>query len=244
MVEKKKIIAIIPARGGSKRIPQKNIIDLGGKPMIAWTIEAALKSRYISKVVVSTDNKDIASVAVKYGAEVPFLRDECADDHSPISLATIRALKQMEVAGFEASDIVVQLMANCPLRDSEDIDKAIENFIAKESNFQISSFKFGWMNPWWAHKIDSNGLALPIFNDKDRIRRSQDQPDLFCPTGAIWIAKTTQLINVKSFYGPNYSFYPLNWINAIDIDDYEDLEMANIFFKLQEEKKKIVKKII
>ena len=244
MVEKKKIIAIIPARGGSKRIPQKNIIDLGGKPMIAWTIEAALKSRYISKVVVSTDNKDIASVAVKYGAEVPFLRDECADDHSPISLATIRALKQMEVAGFEASDIVVQLMANCPLRNSNDIDKAIENFIAKESNFQISSFKFGWMNPWWAHKIDSNGLALPIFNDKDRIRRSQDQPDLFCPTGAIWIAKTTQLINVKSFYGPNYSFYPLNWINAIDIDDYEDLEMANIFFKLQEEKKKIVKKII
>ena len=189
MVKGKKILAIIPARGGSKRIPKKNILDIAGKPMIAWTIEAALNSRYISKVVVSTDDKDIASVAIKYGAEVPFLRDKCADDHSPISLATIRTLKQMEEAGFEESDIVVQLMANCPLRNSNDIDLAIENFITKKSNFQISSFKFGWMNPWWAHRVDSNGFALPIFKENDRMKRSQDQPDLFCPTGAIWDCK-------------------------------------------------------
>ena len=139
----------------------------------------------------------------------------------------------MEEAGFEESDIVVQLMANCPLRNSNDIDLAIENFITKKSNFQISSFKFGWMNPWWAHRVDSNGFALPIFKENDRMKRSQDQPDLFCPTGAIWIAKTIHLVKVKSFYGPNYSFCPINWTNAIDIDDYDDLEMANMLLSFK-----------
>lgn len=225
------IIAIIPARGGSKRIPKKNIIDLGGKPMIAWTIEAALESKYISKVIVSTDDEEIASESKKYGAEVPFLRDENADDHSPISLATIRTLNQMEQAEIEKPDFVVQLMANCPLRDKTDIDNAIENFISKDLDFQISCFKYGWMNPWWAHKIDNKGVASPVFIKEEREQRSQNQPDLYCPTGAIWIAKTEKLFKFDSFYGENYSFFPLHWKNAIDIDDYEDLEMAKYFMK-------------
>jgi len=103
----KKIIAVIPARGGSKRIPKKNIIGLGGKPMLAWTIEAALKSKYINEVLVSTDDEEIAEVGRKHGAKVPFLRDKNADDHSPISLATIRALNQWEESGFEKPHIVV-----------------------------------------------------------------------------------------------------------------------------------------
>lgn len=227
----KNIIAIIPARGGSKRIPKKNIIELGGKPMIAWTIEAALNSRYISKVIVSTDDEEIASQAIKYGAEVPFLRDQNADDHSPISLATIRTINQLKDADISAPDIVVQLMANCPLRTGEDIDKALENFIEKGSSFQISCFKYGWMNPWWAHRIDENGIAAPVFENLDKMKRSQDLPELYCPTGAIWIARTADLLEKETFYGPGYTFFPIHWIKAIDIDEYEDLEMASYFLK-------------
>lgn len=225
----KKITAIIPARGGSKRIHKKNIVKLEGKPMIAWTIEAARESRYISRVLVSTDDEEIATVAKEYGAEVPFLRDLNADDHSPVSEATVRTLKQMENAGMEQPEIVVQLMANCPLRDFRDIDRALENFLTKQHDFQISCFKYGWMNPWWAHTVGANDIATPLFSEKDRMRRSQDQPDLYCPTGAIWIAKTNSLVEANSFYGPDYAFFPIHWIKAIDIDEYEDLEMAKNF---------------
>src|SRR5258706_5229330 len=132
MVEEK-IIAIIPARGGSKRIPKKNVIDLAGKPMIAWTIEAAIKSKYISRVVVSTDDHEIAAISKSFGAEVPFLRDSAADDHSPVSLATIRTLTQLEELSVSQPDIIIQLMANCPLRDAKNIDEAIEFFISNKN---------------------------------------------------------------------------------------------------------------
>ncbi|PRX43505.1 acylneuraminate cytidylyltransferase family protein [Salegentibacter salegens] len=227
----KKIIAVIPARGGSKRIPKKNIVNLNGKPMIAWTIEAALKSKYIDEVLVSTDDEEIAEIGKDYGAKVPFLRNANADDHSPISLATVRALKQWEESGLEKQEVVVQLMANCPLRDSNDIDEAIENFFQKNLDFQISCFKYGWMNPWWAHKLDNSGKATPVFEEKERMKRSQDQPDLYCPTGAIWIAKKDELFKTETFYGVNYSFFPVHWIKAIDIDEYEDLEMAKYFIR-------------
>ncbi|SDR69561.1 acylneuraminate cytidylyltransferase family protein [Gramella sp. MAR_2010_147] len=225
----KKVIAIIPARGGSKRIPKKNILEIHGKPMLAWTIEAALKSKYIDEVLVSTDDEEIANIGKRYGAKVPFLRSLNSDDHSPISLATIHALDQWEDEGYSKHEIVVQLMANCPLRTSSDIDDSIENFFKKDLDFQISCFKYGWMNPWWAHEIDKQGLAKPVFPESERMKRSQDQPDLYCPTGAIWISRVKELKKSQSFYGSGYSFFPINWIKAIDIDEYEDLEMAKYF---------------
>jgi CMP-N-acetylneuraminic acid synthetase len=227
---KEKIIAIIPARGGSKRIPKKNIIDFEGKPMIAWTIEAALKSKYLSNVIVSTDDLEIAEVSKLYGAQVPFLRETNADDHSPISLATIQTLLQIELLQGEMPTIIVQLMANCPLRDQNDIDMAVENFLALKNNFQISCFKYGWINPWWAHKVDETGKAEPIF-DEVVFKRSQDLPELYCPTGAIWIAYVSELLKSQTFYGENYKFFPLYWMKAIDIDDYVDLEMASVLSK-------------
>ena len=227
-----KAIAIIPARGGSKRIPRKNIIPLEGKPMICWTIEAALKSKYISRVIVSTDDQEIADIAVNYGAEVPFLRDSHADDHAPISMATYRTIEKLSENGILGEEnIIVQLMANCPLRDANDIDTSIEEFINNNNKFQISSFKYGWMNPWWAHKVDKDGTPETIFKNGELKKRSQDLPELYCPTGAIWIAQKDGFIEQKTFYGSNYKFSHINWINAIDIDDYDDLEMASYYLK-------------
>jgi N-acylneuraminate cytidylyltransferase len=147
----KDVIAIIPARGGSKRIPQKNIIDFYNKPIIGWTIEAALKTEIFQTVYVDTDRDEIASIAIKYGAQIPFLRDNYNDDYSTVSQSStyfLERLKKIEVN----SNYVIQLMANCPLRTSESIKKAFDNFIKTDTDFQISCFKYGWMNPCWALK--------------------------------------------------------------------------------------------
>jgi N-acylneuraminate cytidylyltransferase len=147
-----KIIAVIPARGGSKRNPKKNIIDFMGKPLINWTIEAAKNSKLFDRIVVSTDCSEIAEVAKGCGVEVPYLRDSSSDDNSVVSEATLVAIRQTEKFYKEKYDIVVQLMANAPLRDEYDIQDHVNHFVDSKKNFQISSFKFCWMNPWWSCK--------------------------------------------------------------------------------------------
>lgn len=223
----RKAIAIIPARGGSKRLPGKNIIPFLGMPMIARTIKAAKDSKLFDRIIVSTDDEKIVEVSRKYGAEVPFLRTEKADDHSPVSQATLFALMQAEKHFAENYEIVVQLMANCPLRDSGDIIDAYNNFNKQKADFQISCFKYGFMNPWWAATLDDKGHAEKIFPEEaDGIKRSQDLPKLYCPTGAIWIAKSTALKQAGTFYGKNYIMHPMPWDKAVDIDDNDDLKLA------------------
>ena len=225
-------IAIILARGGSKRLPRKNIFDFHGKPMIAWTIEAALQSRQYDQVLVSTDDPEIAEIARSFGAEVPFLRDSATDDIAPSSEATLATLRQAEQHWGEQFDVVSQLMANCPLRDAEDINAAVENFFDKDAESQICSFRFGWMNPWWAAKLDEQGRPDYLFPEA-RVARSQDLPPLYCPSGAIWIALSSVLNSERTFYSPNHIFHPLSWVSAMDIDDAEDLEMAKACFLLK-----------
>lgn len=230
----KKIVAIIPARAGSKRIKNKNTVKLYGKPMIAWTIEAALQSGIFCDVLVSTDGLEVAELAKESGASVPFLRrKEDADDNTPVSTATINALKQMESFKKEKYDDIIQLMPNCPCRTADDIIKSYEAFSTSEANFQISVFQFGWMNPWWAMKVDEEKrTATPVFPEALR-QRSQDLEKLFCPTGAIWIAKTEVLKNSGTFYGPNYTVFVLDWQSSVDIDVEDDLRMAETILHLR-----------
>lgn len=227
-----KIVAVIPARGGSKRIPRKNIIDFMGKPMIAWTIEAAQKANIFDRIILSTDSEDIAEVGRSYGLDVPFLRSDKSDDFSPVTEATITAINQAEAFYNEKYDIVIQLMANAPLRDETDIEKQYKEFLENDSNFQISSFKFGWMNPWWSFKVNKDGTTEWMM--KEGIgKRSQDLEDLYCPTGVVWIAKVDSLREANSFYGPGYEFCEVDWKSAVDIDNYEDLEFAKAIFLLK-----------
>jgi N-acylneuraminate cytidylyltransferase len=226
-----KVIAVIPARGGSKRIPKKNIIDFMGKPMMIWTIEAAQKSNLFDRIIISTDTPEIANVAEQHGMDVPFLRNEKSDDMSSVTEATLAAIQQAEAYYNEKYEVVVQLMANAPLRDEKDIQEHIKNFFDSKKSFQISSFKFGWMNPWWAFKINKYGSHEWML--KEGIgKRSQDLEELFCPTGAIWIAKVEALKKAGTFYGPDYKFCELNWNHAVDIDNFEDLEFAKAVFSL------------
>jgi N-acylneuraminate cytidylyltransferase len=222
MVEK--IVAIIPARGGSKRIPHKNIFDLLGKPMIAYTIEAAIQSGVFEKVIVSTDSTEIAEVAKNFGTDVPFMREKYTDDYSNVSEVVIHALDQTEKYYETKYNVVTSLMPNCPLRNAENIKSAIKNFSDNKYLSQISCFRFGFMNPWWAFKMNNDYSAEWIFDDIKK--RSQDLPELFCPTGAIWISQTEYLKKHNSFYSPEVKYFEMDWKNAIDIDNYEDIEIA------------------
>lgn len=233
---KKKNIAVIPARGGSKRIPKKNIADFCGKPMIAWTIEAAQQAKIFDRILVSTDDSETASIAKDYGVEVPFLREEAKDDVTPVSGATLVALGQVTNILHEEYETVVQLMANCPLRRAEDIIAAYKNFIGVKAEFQLSCFKFGWMNPWWAVHLPDGKHPSAVFPEALKTR-SQDLPPLYCPTGAVWIANIDALRHAGTFYGPGHIFYPMDWTSAVDIDDQDDLKMAKVvFFSQQDEK--------
>ena len=141
MFKGKKIIAIIPARGGSKRIKNKNIIDFKGEPMIVKTLKVAQKSKLIDKVIVSTESKKILSICKKYGDKTPFLRQNAFDDKSSVQQATIEALKQCE-SYFSNFDIVVQLMPNCPIRKLETLNSSIRNFFLN----QKKNLKFLFLN--------------------------------------------------------------------------------------------------
>ena len=220
-----KITAIIPARGGSKRIPRKNIVPFKGKPLIGWTIEAALQSQCFDRVMVSTDDDEIAEVALRYGAEIPFIREQYADDHSTVSQVIHHALEKIG----QQDGIVAQLLPACPLRNANDIKNALSEF--KDKVFMISVTKYGWLNPWWAHQIE-DGKGTALFT-KEIKQRSQDLPDVYCPSGAIWLAQVDNFLKEKTFYGKDYCLFPLSWISAVDIDNYDDLEMAELAFNLR-----------
>ena len=230
-------IAIILARGGSKRLPRKNIIDFGGKPLLAWSVLAALESEQFDEVLVSTDDEEIAQVALQYGAEVPFLRLEAADDISSSSEATCVALLQAEEYWETKFDVVAQLMANCPLRTAEDVCDSISAFENNTAPSQISCFRFGWMNPWWAVRLQNDGKPQYLF-PKVVKKRSQDLPDLYCPTGALWMANRDALIGSRDFYMEGHRFEPMHWLSAVDIDDEDDLCMANACLELRAKQNK------
>jgi CMP-N-acetylneuraminic acid synthetase len=227
-----KRIAIILARGGSKRLPRKNVLPLGGQPMLAWSVKAAIDAHCFDRVLVSTDDEEIATLARKLGADAPFLRDAAADDLSPSSEATRVALRQAEDYWNERYETVAQLMANCPLRTAQDVREALDVFEASKAPAQISAFRFGWMNPWWAARLKAGGQPEWLFPE-ERVARSQDLPGLYCPSGALWFARRDAFLDEGSFYLQGHILHPMHWMSAMDIDDEDDLSMAEACLALR-----------
>lgn len=217
-------IAVIPARGGSRRLPGKNIRDLLGRPAIAWTIDAALEAAVFARVIVTTDSEEIAAVARAGGAEVPFLRAATlADDVTPVSAATADALDRVDAAG--TFDFVAQLMANCPLRTAADIRNSHRQFVESDADAQLSVTRFGWQNPWWSFTRDAAFALQPVFPDRVTAR-SQDLPELFCPTGAVWWARAAVLRTERTFHVAGRTGWEIPWQRAVDIDTEDDWRMA------------------
>ena len=226
------ILAVIPARGGSKRLPRKNIRALCGKPMIAYTIEAALQSRVFSDVIVSTDTDEIAAIAASFGAAVPFLRHAAlADDYTPVSLVTLDVLDKLDPHGTRFW-LVAQLMPNCPLRTAKDVQDSYSQFLETKGEAQISVTRYTWLNPWWAMTRNPEYELSAIFSEHMG-KRSQDLPELFCPTGAIWWTKAEVLRREKTFHVAGRTGWEIPWQRAVDIDTEDDWRLAEILMKEQ-----------
>lgn len=231
MLNDLRILALIPARGGSKGIKKKNIIDLCGKPLIAYTIEAAKKSRYIDDVIISTDNEEIAKVGREFGAEVPFLRpSELAEDTSPTIDAVLHAVVSLKQRGCDY-DVLVLLQPTSPLRTAKDIDGALEVF-AENGNQGVVSVSPVQDHPLLIRRIES-GKLKKLLPENSTCRR-QDMPPFYRVNGSIYINSICELCESTGF-NDNPIPYVMDGSHSLDVDEYQDLVLAE--WHLNEEKR-------
>ncbi|WP_434341253.1 cytidylyltransferase domain-containing protein [Motilimonas cestriensis] len=225
MINGKRVLAVIPARGGSKRLPRKNVLPLAGKPLIAWSIDAAAKSKYIDNVIVSTDDKEIAAIAEQYGGSVPELRPEhLSTDHATTQSVLFHTLEKY---GADAK-IVVLLQPTSPLRTHNNIDEAIELFTEK-SAFSVISVTPCEHPPLWANVLPESGSMENFIIEN---KRSQELGDYYRLNGAIYIYDVERMLNDGSMSYQEDSFaYKMENENSIDIDNSIDFDMAEFFFR-------------
>ena len=216
-----KPICIIPARGGSKRFPRKNLALLNGKPLLAYAIEAALESRLFEEVMVSTEDREIAQVACSFGATVPFLRAaEYAADSARIIHVCLSTLDMLEARGL-LYEILCVLQPTCPLRTAADIWDAWQLFLDSRAPFLVSVTDFDHP-PFWALRHNPDGSLTPFWG-REFMQRSQELPQVVRPNGAIAIARVDDLREAKSFYGPGLVGYHMPRWRSVDVDEPQDI---------------------
>lgn len=222
MVNGKTILALITARGGSKGIPQKNIIDLGGKPLLAWTIEAAQKSKYIDRLILSSDDTRIIDTARAYGCEVPFVRPgELALDTTSSMDVIFHALDSLHTS----YDYLLLLQPTSPFRTAAHIDQAIEHLFDRQAVSVVSISK-SKKSPDLIFYQAENGTLQPIIKADPTITRRQDAKTAFHYNGAVYFTSIGYLKEVKSYKTPEtVGVELLNFID-VDIDEPEDLAYA------------------
>ena len=224
MFKNKTFLAIIPARRGSKRLPRKNVLDLCGKPLIAWSIEAGLKSKYIDKVVVSSDDTEILNISNDLKVQAIKRPNELASDTS----TSFEAVKH-SIDNLESYEYILLLQPTSPLRNESHIDKAIEILVEKNADAVISVCEMNH-NPLWSNTLD-NSLSMEGFIKDDLLnKRSQDLKKYYRLNGAIYLCKTDKLLKEKSFFLKNNIFaYVMNSNSSVDIDRKEDFELASLY---------------
>ncbi len=231
MYKNKTFLAIIPARGGSKGLPNKNIKDLCGKPLIAHTIEAALKSKYIDEVMVSTDYESISNIAKEYGAKVPFLRPKHLASDTATTHDAVKHTIEMYKTNFKKEfDYIVLLEPTSPLREDNDIDNMIEYMISSEEKFDsIVSIGEVHEHPSIMKKIVNTNTLHPYCEELEITNRRQDNDLAYFPYGVAYIAKTNIMLDEKTFYTKRNTFYEIKRYQCYEIDDiYDFLAIENI----------------
>jgi CMP-N,N'-diacetyllegionaminic acid synthase len=227
-----KILAIIPARGGSKGVPRKNIKVLGNQPLIAYSIESAKQSKLISHVMVSTEDAEIAEVAKKYNCAVPFMRPlELSQDNTPTIEVVQHVIKAYEKQN-EFFDAILILQATCPFRTENEIDESIEIFIKQNTDSLISVREVpDHYNPHWVFETYENGNLKIATGETKIIPRRQELPKAFVRDGSIYITKTSVIKEQNSLFG-NSIAYRLNTNSKhINIDTTSDWEAAEKLIK-------------
>ncbi len=222
------MLAIIPARGGSKGLPGKNMKPLGGKPLILHSIEAAFKSKYIDKVFVSTDNQEILDFAILSGAWAPSLRpNELATDTASAIDTYLYTLLLLEKEYGMSLDDVVVLQPTSPLRTADDINRAIELFREKEAD-SVVSYTLEQHPIYWHKEISEEGIIKSIF--PDQLLNRQDYKSTYYPNGSIYIFKRKMIFEKRSYYGDNSFAYIMPRNRSVDIDTIEDFRYAEYLF--------------
>ncbi len=228
MINDKRLLAIIPARGGSKRLPGKNILDLAGKPLIAWTIEGALNSKYIDRVIVSTDNNKIASISKKYGVDVPFMRPkELATDEAQTIDVVIHVLNKLKEFN-QQYDYIVLLQPTSPLRQVKHIDDSISQMV-KTSSDAIISVCESEHSPLWCNTLDDDMSMDNFIKESVKNKRGQDLEKYYRINGAIYVCSIEKLKEKGDFFlSNNCSAYIMDQDVSVDIDKEIDFELASL----------------
>jgi len=219
------VLGVIPARGGSKRAPMKNLRMLTGIPLVGHTIIAARTSHMLDRVVVSTDDERIAKTARLFGADVPFFRPhELSRDETPLLPVIKHAVVSVERSSSHPVDIVAILQPTSPFRTSSQIDAAIRKIIRSKADTVVSVCKMQH-HPWWAVKV-VDGHVMPFFSYRKLNTERQKLPQAYRETGGIYITKRHVLMNLNKLLGPDTRPIILDRISSLDIDDEADFLMA------------------
>ncbi len=227
MICGKKILGIIPARGGSKRLPRKNIMLLAGRPLVSWTIDAGCKSKYIDKLIVTSDDEEILSVSKQSGAYIFKRPDELASD----TATTFEVVKNL-IDNMPGYNFIVLLQPTSPLRNERHIDAAIELLMQKNADAIISICETEH-SPLWCNTIPEDGSMRNFLRDELKNKRSQDIDKYYRLNGAIYICNTDKLLQEKSFFiQDNMYGYIMENKYSLDIDNAFDFKFAE--FLIQE----------
>jgi N-acylneuraminate cytidylyltransferase len=214
-----KVLGIIPARGGSKGIPRKNIIEVCGKPLIAYTIIEAKKSKYISRLILSSDDQEIISVASSWGCESPFIRPkELARDDTLGIDPVIHAINSLE----EKFEYVVLLQPTSPLRVAEDIDRCIDVCI-QQNVCSCVSVSLVNKSPYWMFELDNGCHMKPVIPADKSPSTRQSLPPVYVLNGAVYVARCDWLLKQQSFVGKETCAYVMPKQRSLDIDTEDDL---------------------
>lgn len=224
----KGMLVVIPARGGSKGIPRKNLQELGGRPLISWTIQAALTSQSVDRVIVSTEDERIADVARAWGADTPFLRpDELARDSTQSVPVVTHALNWLLTQQAQQFEYVMLIQPTSPFVNSEDIEAAHGIAVARHAETVISVFA-SHAHPYFAKRIGDDGRLENFGPWKPESGRRQDLPYAYALNGAIYLARTDVLLDRQSFNTDQTYGYVMPPERSLDIDTPWDLHLARL----------------
>jgi len=221
------VIGFIFARGGSKGVPRKNIRPLAGKPLIAWAIRSAQESRFISRVIVSTDDEEIARIARQYGAEIPFMRPaELAGDRSPEWLAWQHALRQVWKDGPSPPDVFVSIPTTSPLRSAADIDACISLLLGSDADIVVTVKKADRSPYFNMVKIDETGHASVVISAGTGMTQRQDAPEVYDLTTVAYAARPDFVMRANGIFEGNVRVVEVPPERALDIDTEFDFRIA------------------
>jgi len=227
-----KRIAIIPARGGSKRLPKKNVIDFYGKPIIAYSILAALKTNLFEQVVVSTEDKTIAKISRNYGAHVAIRPDNLATDSAKVVDVCLHFLEE-EAKHGRNYDILCCLYATAPLRNEKDIRSTVALVENSDADFAMAVTEYHFP-PHQALKTNHAGFLEPMWPTWNS-KKSQEVPPLLVDNGSTYVVSVPEFCRTRSFYGSSLRGYVMPRTRSVDIDTKEDLQIAYNLFKSHRE---------